>query len=339
MRNLKKMMGVAVLMLVCGCVKNTAPEGAADNAVNESGSIVVSVKNEMLPVRSLAEYQSAKSCESAVYNVDVLVFDSVSKRLERSATTSSLEEKCSFELSAGEKLVYAVVNGPDMSRVRSLDQMMALAEDLSSRDYLLEGFVMIGYEHCVVSSGTVCKPEIIVKRLVSRVELRSIKCNVPRQYESMKVECVYLGNAYSVQSLSGAVSVEVNGGGYADKDKQQPIGLGGVKGACDMFMYREPGAVIKVGEVLSDPIYMYCQPDAGKAMTCLYILAQIGDGKYYYRVPLNKGLLSNTTCVVDVVITNLGAHRPPDGDMQKGEIQAVVKVMDWLTGDEYHAEF
>ena len=74
-------------------------------------------------------------------------------------------------------------------------------------------------------------------------------------------------------------------------------------------------------------------------MTCLYMKVAIGDGRYYYRVPLDKGLHGNTTCVVDVVITNLGAKDPYDGDIHKGEIQAVVKVVDWSIGDEYHAEF
>lgn len=339
MRNLKRMMGVTLLMLLCGCAKDSTSEGIAGETAKKCGDMTVIVKNINVPVKSLAEYESPLTDESAVYKVDVLVFDAVSKRLERSASLSSFAEKCAFELPVGEKIVYAVVNGPDLSDVQSLGKLLAETEDLSSRDYLREGFVMVGYEECVVTAEGVSKPEIVVKRLVSRIELRSVKCNVALQYDSIRVESVFLGNAHSVQSLSGDVSVEVNQGGYADTDKMLAIGRDGVVGSCGTYMYREPGTVVRSGEVSSQPVFMYCQPDLGKVLTCLYMKVAIGDGRYYYRVPLDKGLHGNTTCVVDVVITNLGAKDPYDGDIHKGEIQAVVKVVDWSIGDEYHAEF
>lgn len=339
MKNFKELLGVILLMLLCGCVQDGTPEEFAGKAAIEQGGLTVSVKYETAAVKSLAGYEPATTDESAVYRLDILVFDAVSKMLERSAYMSALPDSVDFELPVGEKLVYAVVNGPDLDRVQNLGSMLELAEDLSSRNYIRDGFVMVGYQNCTVTSGVVSKPEIVVKRLVSRVELRSVKCNVPVQYDSMRVESVFLGNAHSVQSLSGTVSVEVNKGGYAGTDKKQAIGRDGVVGACGAYMYREPGSVVKVGETSTQPVYLYCQPDSGKVSTCLYMRVAIGDGRYYYRVPLDKGLPANTTCVVDAVITNLGTKEPFDGDVQKGEIQAVVKVIDWLTGEEYHAEF
>ena len=93
------------------------------------------------------------------------------------------------------------------------------------------------------------------------------------------------------------------------------------------------------GETSSESVYLYCQPDGGDGCSCLYLLVSIGQGKYYYRVPLDKGLFANTTCVVNAVITNLGAPLPPDGVVQKGEIVASVIIEDWDTGSQYDAEF
>ena len=339
MRKLKKLMSVILMMLLCGCVKVGTSGQMPEETANVCGGLSVSVKYETVAVKSLAGYEMPTSDESAVHRLDVLVFNAVTKVLERSASLSSMPVSVDFELPVGEKLVYAVANGPDLSSVQSLEQMLVLKEDLSARSYPGDGFVMLGYEVCVVAEGIVSKPSISVKRLVSRVELRSLKCNLPKQYGSMTVESVFLGSAHSVQSLSGVASVPVNNGGHAGTDPMQPIGLDGVVGSCPAYMYREPGIVVKVGETAAQPVYMYCQPDSGKVLTCLYILAAIGEDRYYYRVPLDKGLSANATCVVDAVITNLGALDPPGEHMHKGEIQAVVKVMDWLTGEEYHAEF
>ena len=335
MMNLVKLLSVQMLVLLCGCVNSEITDGL----VLKRGDLAVKVRCEVSVSKSLAEYETATSEESAVHRLDVFVFDAVSGRLERSASMSALPEDVRFELPVGKKLVYAVVNGPDPGAVRSLGEMMALGEDLSLRSFERDGLVMMGYAECVVSSETECTPEIIVKRLVSRVELRSIKCNVPVQYGGMKVESVFLGDAYAVQALSGTVSSQVNKGGYADESKTQPIGTGEVSGECHEYMYRSPDVDLMVGETSSQPIYMYCQPDSGMTMTSLYILASVGDGRYYYRVPLDKGLFANTTCVVDVVITNLGAPLPPDGVLQKGEITADITIGKWLVGDRYHAEF
>jgi hypothetical protein len=56
-------------------------------------------------------------------------------------------------------------------------------------------------------------------------------------------------------------------------------------------------------------------------------------------VPLNQGLVANTTYSVELTITNLGSSTPPDGDLNKGNITAVVKVAGWIPGNSYVEEF
>ena len=335
----KNLVVLAMCVLSSGCAEKNVPESNGQGSVAECGNLVVKVSHESAKVRSVADYGRVLSDESVVHKLDVFVFDATTGCLERSTTKSSTDAECRFELPVGEKIVYAVVNGPDMSRVQSLDQIRALKYDLSEVTIKDDGFMMIGSEECSVSQGAVSSPEIFVRRMVSRVELRSIKCNIASQYGAMKVECAYLGNAYSSQLISGAVSSLLNPGGYADDEREIPIGLNGITGSCPEYFYRPMALDVVCGETSSESVYLYCQPDGGDGCSCLYLLVSIGQGKYYYRVPLDKGLFANTTCVVNAVITNLGAPLPPDGVVQKGEIVASVIIEGWDTGSQYDAEF
>ena len=339
MKLLKNFAVLAMCILASSCVEKNVQELKTPESVADFGDLVVKVSHESAKVRSVADYGRVLSDESVVHKLDVFVFDASTGHLERSTTKSSTDAECRFELPVGEKIVYAVVNGPDMSHVQSLDQIQALKCDLSEMSMKEDGFMMIGSEECSVSQGTVSSPEIFVRRMVSRVELRSVACNVASQYGAMKVECAYLGSAYSCQSVSGDVSALLNPGGYADDERKVPIGLNGIVGACPEYLYRSVALDVVYGESSSEPVYLYCQPDGRAGCTCLYLLISIGEAKYYYRVPLDKGLFANATCVVNAVITNLGAPLPPDGVVQKGEIVASVTIEDWDTGDQYDAEF
>ena len=198
---------------------------------------------------------------------------------------------------------------------------------------------MMGSSECEVKAGVIAQPLIKVGRVASRVVLRSITCNVARQYEKMIVDCVYLGNASIEYSLEGESLSWANVGGYADAMKNKPIGLSGEMGSCPAYLYRSVGCEVMVGQRYEQPVCLYCYPNGTSDYTYLYLLTTIGDRKYYYRVPLDKGLESNRSSGVDVVITNLGADSPVDGDIQKGEIKATISIEDWLMGYQYDAEF
>lgn len=104
-------------------------------------------------------------------------------------------------------------------------------------------------------------------------------------------------------------------------------------------MFRQIGKDVAVGDSSEDLIHMYCQPNSSSKFTNLYLLTTIGRNQYYYRIPLYNGLKSNTTYSVEATITNLGAPLPPDGDIQKGEIEAEVFVSGWDYGEKYIVEF
>jgi hypothetical protein len=339
MRNFKNLMVLSAVLAFAGCAKTESVKVEGEKAAGALGNLTVSVCPDVPKARAVVDYQKALTEESAVFKVDVMVFDAQTQRLEQSASLESFSQECSFELPVGQKVVYALVNGPDVTRVQNVSQLLALNDDLSTRNLAQDGFMMLGSEECDVVAGSVAQPEIMVRRLVSRIELRSVKCDVAAQYGGMTVESVFLGNAYSIQTLAGDVSAMVNLGGYADSQKTQPIGLDGVTGVCPGYMYRGVAKNLTTGASMTEPSFMYCHPNGSAEYTCLYILATVGGEKYYYRVPFDKGLAGNTTYIVDAVITNLGAPLPPDGVIQKGEIKATITIADWEIGDSYHAEF
>ena len=154
----------------------------------------------------------------------------------------------------------------------------------------------------------------------------------------MKLDCAFLGNAYSKQTIAGEVDAMLNIDGYA-ADGTSPIGKNNVTGSCPEFFYRSIAKEVAAGGKHSTMYYMYSQPNKSEKFTCLYLLATIGGTQYYYRVPLHYGLNPNVTYSVDVDIINLGSELPPDGSVQKGDISAVIKVTDWVKGEEYDIKF
>ena len=58
-----------------------------------------------------------------------------------------------------------------------------------------------------------------------------------------------------------------------------------------------------------------------------------------FNVPLKNGVQANKTYSLELEIVNLGANLPPDGDLQKGEIRAVINMVDWESGENYTVEF
>lgn len=303
------------------------------------GTIMAEVRIADGSTRADVVYEEALDVEKVVKKMDILVFDVGTRMLNASKSFDTFAATFDMTISAGSKVIYVLVNGPDVSSVTEMSQVNTLADSLSVSDITEDGLAMFGHTTCVVKAGEKVCPEISVKRLVSRVVLKSVTSRIPKQYGNLKMECVYLGNAYTVQNLSGNVFDMVNKKGYDSELSGEPIGKEDVEGRCPSYMFRKSNDEIAPGGFSDMTYYLYCQPNPSLDYTCLYMLVSIGGIKYYYRVPLNKPLAANTTCSVEVVIANLGSTTPPDGDFQKGEIQATVKISDWVVGNSFVAEF
>ncbi len=339
MNCLNRIAGLVLCATVLGCAQKE--QGVEPGGLMSAGKGVVSVimKHADNVNRSFAEYVPASEDELVEHRVEILVFDKDSGKLERSQTLDAISKGCTLDVLEGLKIVYAVVNGPDLSQVKYLSDLLALADDMNFRSMKNDGLVMMGYAECIVAAGEEARILIGLKWLASRVVLTRLTNNIARQYESMKVECIYLGDANVRQTLSGEVSGKVNPGGYEREEKSGPIGLENVTGACPDYIFRAVGESVPVGESTKAEYHLYCHPNTTAEHTSLYILVSIDGEKYYYRVPLHEGLVANHTYSVEAVISNFGAACPPDGEMQKGQIVATIEMKGWQRGGSYTEKF
>ena len=329
----------AAIAVLVGCAKGAGELNDAGKTSAENGVLSVCVGFEDRQTRAVDGNVDALPDEMAAKKVTFLVFDKGTGLLSTMKTLTSVTETCTFTLPAGDKTVYAVVNGPDLSGIRSREQMSGLVDDLSSGTMSSDGLTMVGYKDCTV--GAQSEPEkIVVYWLVSRVVLKSVTCNILEEHENMTVDCVFLGNANTRQTFGGDSMVMVNLNGRVERDGQNvSVGLDGETGLCESYLFRSVGETVSVNASTTEEYYMYCQPNDSGTHTCLYLLVDIKGGTYYYMVPLNQGLVANTTYSVELTITNLGSSTPPDGDLNKGNITAVVKVAGWIPGNSYVEEF
>lgn len=331
---------VAAAAVLVGCAEGV--DAVLQCGVDENADGVMSVRMiyEDVPTKAQADdYALALDEEKSVKKVSVLVFDKSTGMLNASKELASVSQECKMNLPVGDKIVYALVNGPAVGSITRLEQFRALIDNLALNNVSNDGFTLVGSADCKVESGKTAEPTIAVKWLVTRIVLDKITCKIAPQYGNMTVDCVYLGNANTVQTLSGSVSDMVNPDGYADASKTRPIGKNGEKGACPDYLYRNVGTTISVGQNASSPYYMYCHPNASTTYTCLYVVATIGGEKYYYRVPLKSTLKANYSYSVEITIANLGSPVPPTGDYQNGAIQAVISIGGWTVGNSFEAEF
>ena len=329
------------LVMCASCAKEGGYGGELGGTDQALGTMSVRMEYETLITKAQSqETVPALDGEKAEKSVRVMVFDQKTGRLAAYKSLSTVSgSSCQFSMPVGKKTIYAIVNGPDeLSTITTVGALEKIVYDLSNSVIEVNGFFMVGKEECDVVANQTVTPTVSVRRLASRVVLRSVSCSIPEQYGKMKVDCAFLGNAYSKQTIAGAVDGLLNVNGYA-ADATSPIGKSNVTGACPEFFYRSIGKDVAIGGTHSTMYYMYAQPNKSDRVTCLYLLATIGGSQYYYRVPLSYGLDANVTYSVDVDIINLGSELPPDGSVQKGDISAVIKMTDWIKGEEYDIKF
>ena len=154
--------------VLCSCDKNAdcVPcQKAEEN--QEPATLSVSLGFDDPQTRAVTAYTTAQDYEKAVNSVQILVFDASGKiNIYKDAGTAVSDIKLST--TAGQKTVWAVVNGPDLSAVATLSALQAKAVDLSDNNTTKTvGFVMAGSTSCTVSAtgGTAA---VTVSRLVSR---------------------------------------------------------------------------------------------------------------------------------------------------------------------------
>lgn len=348
---LAALMGVFALT---SCNKDLEPAGSGKSSqMAEYGILDISVKGEeALMTKAVSAYTTAQTYESQINKIQLFVFDSAGdlNYYKNLGTTTS----ASINTTQGAKTVWAIVNGPDLSDIKTMAALKAKAVDLADNSKTAAtGFVMSGSNTCTVGAST-ASCAITVKRIAARVALVSVKNELPAGYGSLKIERVWLSNVVGNQNLEGSASPATwyNKEGRADESTRNATHIidgSTYKASCPDLTFKSIAQTVNNGSSYapSTPDLFYCYanssataPDGFKstfaAQRSVLVIAATVDGTlYYYPVILDSGVISrNTSHTVALTISGLGSD-DPNKPVEKGSISATVSVAGWEAGAVY----
>ena len=341
----------AVAAMVCSCDKDgDCVPCQKEEEQEQKAALRVSLNLEGDPQTRATNYVTAQAYETAVNDVQIFVFDSkgaLATYLDADTKTSDITINTIY----GQKTVYAVVNGPDLSGITTQDALEHTAVDLGANSTTTsKGFVMVGSNACNVS-GTTATVSISVKRLVARVALQKITNSLPDSYGSLTVNSVMLINVAGNQNLECTASISTWYNKMGRKDGASATQI--IDGTTNLashptLTFMSVGKSVANGGSLAPAtpylFYTYQNNSTSEGngwsntfsarKTRLVVTATIGGTKYYYPVSISNPQ-RNTAHTVELTITGLGST-DPDILVQKGAITATVTVDPWQNGAVYN---
>ncbi|MBO4568674.1 MAG: hypothetical protein J5674_01615, partial [Candidatus Methanomethylophilaceae archaeon] len=133
-------------MAACNKPDNRA---AADSSRNEGVIEFTLTPEDGAGTRAVTAYTTAQTYETKVNTVQIFVFDADGKVAAYKNNGTSLSG--SINTTAGDKTVWAVINGPDLASVATLNALKETAVDLSANSTTATtGFIMAGSGTCTV---------------------------------------------------------------------------------------------------------------------------------------------------------------------------------------------
>ena len=271
--------------------------------------------------KALTAYTAAQPYETAINKVQVLVFNA-SGRLNayRNLGTTA---KASITTTTGQKKVWAIINGPDLSGIflesALRDKGIALSSNSTTPTI---GFVMAGSTSCNLTAGG-ATANIAVSRLTSRVALQSVKNSLSSAYTSLTVKKIYLINVVGNQNLAGTLG--------AAPSLNQKLDKGEVPSLLSKTVNKAVARTASYTPTTPDLFYGYANATATK--TRLVVETDIAGQTYYYPITL-PSLERNKTYTISLDIQNLGSD-DPDKPVEKGAVSVNVSVAGWVAGPTY----
>ncbi len=295
------------------------------------------------------EYIAEQAYEEQVNDIQVFIFDG--KGRLNAYKTSSQNAPIIITTTYGQKTVWAVVNGPDLKAVKTLNELTSYALDLDANSITAsEGFVMTGSADVNIDKKDV-SAEITVRRLTSRVAVCNITNRLPEAYGNLRIDNIVLTNVVGNQNIAGTADIRTwyNKMGRRDNSPQvQTEIIDGVNylATCPSLTFAKPGATVASGDKHDDTYLFYSYPNNtandvtgwtnpfSARKTKLIVTATIENETYYYPVVLKDNLERNKAYTINIVITALGST-DPDRPVDKGTLTTTIKVEDWGTGAIY----
>ena len=255
----------------------------------------------------------SKDNEAKVNNLQVFVFRG--DDLDAYASVDNAQE-LTLSCTAGDRVVYALVNAPDYSAVPDKAALLAKVSELSANS--LSNFEMVGSKSVTLPQSE--KVSIDVNRIASRVVLKKITRNFTSealQALNFKVDAIYLINVAGNTSydLSAAPAKWYN----VAENKNELASL----------LYDAPASLITNGQSYSTAHTFYAYPnDLATNTTRLVIETTLGETKYYYPINLPEMAANKSYEIEEVKITRPGSDNP-DEPVSFADATFSINVIDW----------
>ena len=251
--------------------------------------------------------------EAKVNNLQVFVFRG--DDLDAYASVDNAQE-LTLSCTAGDRVVYALVNAPDYSAVPGKAALLAKVSELSANS--LTNFEMVGSKSVTLPQSE--KVSIDVNRIASRVVLKKITRSFTSealQALNFKVDAIYLINVAGNTSydLSAAPAKWYN----VAENKDELASL----------LYDAPASLITNGQSYSTAHTFYAYPnDLAVNTTRLVIETTLGETKYYYPINLPEMAANKSYEIEEVKITRPGSDNP-DEPVSFADATFSINVIDW----------
>ena len=251
--------------------------------------------------------------EAKVNNLQVFVFRG--DDLDAYASVDNAQE-LTLSCTAGDRVVFALVNAPDYSAVPGKAALLAKVSELSANS--LTNFEMVGSKSVTLPQSE--KVSIDVNRIASRVVLKKITRSFTSealQALNFKVDAIYLINVAGNTSydLSAAPAKWYN----VAENKDELASL----------LYDAPASLITNGQSYSTAHTFYAYPnDLATNTTRLVIETTLGETKYYYPINLPEMAANKSYEIEEVKITRPGSDNP-DEPVSFADATFSINVIDW----------
>ena len=299
----------AALAALVACNKNEAtPMQPQNQETLEPCELTVGICGSMTKATAVTKENEAK-----VNNLQVFVFRG--DDLDAYASVDNAME-LTLSCTAGERIVYALVNAPNYSSVPGKAALLAKVSELSANS--LTNFEMVGSKTVTLPQSE--KVSIDVNRIASRVVLKKVTRNFTSaalQSLNFTVDAIYIINVAGNTSydLKAAPAAWYNVAKYNSE--------------LASLMHDSVNSKIVNGQSYGTQHAFYSYPnDATSKTTRLVIETTLGEAKYYYPINLPAMESNKSYEIAEVTITRPGSD-DPDVPVSFEDATFSINVIDW----------
>ena len=299
----------AALAALVACNKNEAtPMQPQDQESLVPCELTVGICGAMTKATAVTADNEAK-----VNRLQVFVFRG--DDLDAYASVENAKE-LTLSCTAGERVVYALVNAPDYSTVPGKAALLAKVSELEANT--LTNFEMVGSKTVTLPQSE--KVSIDVNRIASRVVLKKITrsfTSAALQALDFTVDAIYLVN------VAGNTSYDLTAAPAAWYNVAEN------KNELASLLYDAPAAPIVNGQSYPTAHTFYAYPnDLAVNTTRIVIETTLGETKYYYPINLPAMDSNKSYEIEEVKITRPGSDNP-DEPVSFADATFNINVIDW----------